>query len=501
MPTMAIKHQLSLPVAVFTKTIDRKAGVVQAIVSVSGNLDSDGDVVCPGASDYGLKTLAAEGLRPKGVWSHDWDTPIAKALKAEEVMPGNKSLPGKLMKGGLGGLRIEMQFNLEAAAIKANEAFSMVNFFGDEQQWSVGHLTVESYRGGQGVMPDEVQKALGGFDRGVLQQYKALAEGDATANFITKWITYEFSPVLFGSNSGAATESIKALEAQAEPLEKIVERIVVKSIADLASPKNEPTLQEAKTQFDQRVSDVEEAVMYLSADLDTKAGRVQATRNLARLRSVRDVIAQLLTDAGDEADDGKALTLPEGAVKVYLNAPMEGSVEERQQALAEAVSDAFPAPDGDNPYWVSVVATYDTWVLVSVDDYDNDAPDYFVFTYTMDDDDSCTLSAATPVEVGMVIEGLDDDAGTDPDFPTPSTGLSMVVPQQVTTTGEAGFTPPPGRKNHKFKPSASNAAECATCGAGATRPWHKALETDNPVSPDFQRALMEFALLTEGVSG
>lgn len=59
-------------------------GTFEALISVFGNVDSDGDVVTPGAF---TKTLA-DGPKPI-VWSHAWGTPpIGETLEAKETDQG-----------------------------------------------------------------------------------------------------------------------------------------------------------------------------------------------------------------------------------------------------------------------------------------------------------------------------------------------------------------------------------------------------------------------------
>lgn len=78
-------------------------GVVEAIVSVFGNIDSYGEKVMAGAF---TKTLGR--LLPTGVLSHDWNNPVAITLEAEELAPGDSRLPDTIRS--LGGLRILGQF-------------------------------------------------------------------------------------------------------------------------------------------------------------------------------------------------------------------------------------------------------------------------------------------------------------------------------------------------------------------------------------------------------
>jgi hypothetical protein len=47
---------------------------------------------------------------PKGVWMHDWKTPVAKTLEAKELLPGDPLLPPVLKDNG--GAYVKAQFNL-----------------------------------------------------------------------------------------------------------------------------------------------------------------------------------------------------------------------------------------------------------------------------------------------------------------------------------------------------------------------------------------------------
>jgi HK97 family phage prohead protease len=76
---------MSLPVArVKAITGADQPGTFEAIVSVFGNVDADGEIVSPGAF---TKTLA-DGPKPI-VYSHDWmSVPIGQTLEAREVPEG-----------------------------------------------------------------------------------------------------------------------------------------------------------------------------------------------------------------------------------------------------------------------------------------------------------------------------------------------------------------------------------------------------------------------------
>src|SRR5438046_604777 len=79
-------------------------GVAEMIVSVFNNIDAANEVVMPGFFARSLATRRKPdgSLKVKGVWSHDWETPVAKTLDARELLPGDPLLPADLK--GLGGL-------------------------------------------------------------------------------------------------------------------------------------------------------------------------------------------------------------------------------------------------------------------------------------------------------------------------------------------------------------------------------------------------------------
>lgn len=161
-------------------------GVVTAIVAVTGIVDEVRDVIEPGAFQ---KTLSKR--TPRGVWSHDWDTPVSKTISVEELMPGDARLPKTTANGDpwpseAGALMVKTQFNLGTQ--RGREAFADVKFFGDAQQWSIG--------------------------------YNVPASGSTTdrksgLRHIQEMDLYEYSPVLFGAMPLAATMSVKSAQIAA----------------------------------------------------------------------------------------------------------------------------------------------------------------------------------------------------------------------------------------------------------------------------------------------
>ncbi len=155
-------------------------GIVETIISVTGIVDNVKDRIMPGAYQ---KTLVKR--KPKGVWSHDWDTPVSKTLDVKELMPGDSDLPFYMPDGdpwptNAGALKVKTQFNLETQ--RGREAYSDVVFFGDEQEWSIGYNV-----------------PLGG----------AKVDSKSGVREITMLELYEYSPVLFGAMPLARTTSVK----------------------------------------------------------------------------------------------------------------------------------------------------------------------------------------------------------------------------------------------------------------------------------------------------
>jgi HK97 family phage prohead protease len=147
-------------------------GILEAIVSVFGNVDQAEERVLPG---FFQESLAQK--MPKGVWMHDWTAPVAKTLEAREILPGDPLLPDHLKE--LGGLYIKGQFNLDTQ--RGREAFSDLKF-GIVDEFSIGY-------------------------RNIVTQYD---EEDKVLNLV-KGELYEWSPVLVGCNRETALLSAKGM--------------------------------------------------------------------------------------------------------------------------------------------------------------------------------------------------------------------------------------------------------------------------------------------------
>lgn len=153
--------------------LDEMQGIVECFVAGIGNKDSVGDICASGAF-----TKSLQRRKPRVVWGHNWNDPIGKVLEIYEVPPSDPRLPLKMKIAGIGGLFAKVQFNLQSE--KGREAFTMVAFFGEEQEWSIGYKTLRA-------------------------QYDQKSQ----ANVIYELELYEVSPVLHGANQLTGTISVK----------------------------------------------------------------------------------------------------------------------------------------------------------------------------------------------------------------------------------------------------------------------------------------------------
>ena len=164
----------NVPVSM-VNAIDSADGIVEAIVSVTNVVDSVNDVIEPGAYKNTLRKR-----NPKGVWSHDTNIPVAKTLKVEELMPNDPRLPEDLRQQNAGALLVKMQFNLNTS--RGRDAFYDVQFFAEEQEWSIGYSVPEG---------------------------KSTTDEKTGVRFIKALELYEYSPVIFGAAPNTRTLSVK----------------------------------------------------------------------------------------------------------------------------------------------------------------------------------------------------------------------------------------------------------------------------------------------------
>jgi HK97 family phage prohead protease len=233
-------------------------GVVEALVSVFGNTDNANEVMIPGAFKASL-----ERRKPKGVWAHKWDTPIAKTLEAREVGPGEKSSNG--------GLYIKGQFNLETQA--GREAYSNIKF-GIIDEFSIGYRVLRE------AFPN---------DMGTRELHEVEL--------------FEWSPVLVGMNPATELLSVKA-PASGDSINPTNERATFAYQADF--------VRDAIKAFANRAKVLQE--------LRAKEGRVISEANRERIRACIQAIQSLQPIAADlegllalsEPPQAKA---PEGEVR------------------------------------------------------------------------------------------------------------------------------------------------------------------------------------------
>ena len=150
------------------KTIDEEKGQVEAVFSVYNKLDTDGDVVIPGAIKSGFK----DNQVPM-VFAHKWDQPIGKGTI--ETDDDKATFKGTFFMGTEAG----------------KEAYNLAKEMGDLQEWSFG-FRINDYE----VAPFKKD----GIDEEVDVRYLKDLE------------VFEVSPVLVGANRETYTLAIKSGE-------------------------------------------------------------------------------------------------------------------------------------------------------------------------------------------------------------------------------------------------------------------------------------------------
>lgn len=154
-----------------TRAEGDKAGVVEAIVSAYGIVDTWGTRFNLGAfRDYDKVNNPDPDDLPRVVWGHDWNRFVGKVTETEEMQPGDKALPEASREQG--GWFVRSEFALET--IDGGDLFKHMDF-GSVNKWSHGFEPLEETRGDDGIT---------GFDRVKV---------------------YEVSPVLVPANGAAQT--------------------------------------------------------------------------------------------------------------------------------------------------------------------------------------------------------------------------------------------------------------------------------------------------------
>ena len=149
------------------KTTDDEQGNVEAVFSVFNNLDSDGDVVLPGAIKSGFK----DDQVPM-VFAHKWDQPIGKGKIVQE--DDKAVFKGKFFMGTEAG----------------KEAYNLAKEMGDLQEWSFG-FRINDYE---------------------VADFQKDGESVGDVRYLKDLEVYEVSPVLVGANRQTYTLAIKSGE-------------------------------------------------------------------------------------------------------------------------------------------------------------------------------------------------------------------------------------------------------------------------------------------------
>lgn len=203
-----IHKSFQIPGAILKANFDN--GIVEAIVSVTGNVDYQKDVIVPGAFNETLKS----GRLPKVVKAHDWDTWLGKTVDAAEFMPGDAKLPAGIRDKGYGGLYVKGEFTMEdpiAAGVYAHLKRGVIDEF------SIGFDIASDEKG-----------------------LKAEEFIDDIRYIKTAFPLYEWSPVLMGANpatlplavkSAPRTASAKSEHAAPHVTDQLLKDIAIESAA------------------------------------------------------------------------------------------------------------------------------------------------------------------------------------------------------------------------------------------------------------------------------
>lgn len=155
-------------------------GTVWAIVAVTGVQDEVNDIIVPGAF---RRTLRERAMR--GVKGHDWNRPVARQVKAVELLPGDPRLPDTLADGrtpwprAAGALLVKGRYILGTS--DGRDAWEEAKAFDADQAYSIGYK----------VTPTGAKIRAG-------------------VRHIHDLDVYEFSPVLHGAHRLATQMAVKA---------------------------------------------------------------------------------------------------------------------------------------------------------------------------------------------------------------------------------------------------------------------------------------------------
>jgi HK97 family phage prohead protease len=180
---LQIDHK-SFPVEIVK--VDKVAGIIDAVVSVIGNIDHGDDIIHPGAF---IKTISERGLKVRVLDNHNSNSGkdvIGKPISIREI--GLNELPENIKSkypDAKGGLYTVTQFDLEDE--DAKKIFNkLANGYLDE--WSIGFAIPKG-------KSDFTNETIDGVKR--------------TIRNIRELILYEYSPVIWGMNEATTTVGAK----------------------------------------------------------------------------------------------------------------------------------------------------------------------------------------------------------------------------------------------------------------------------------------------------
>jgi HK97 family phage prohead protease len=178
------------------KVLDAAQGLVEAVMSVTGNVDRQKDRIAPGAFGKAFGLATEKGRLPTIVFAHNWEDinqVLGSAKGWEELAPGDPGLPVKLAEKGYGGLKVQAQMNLSVPA--GQIAFSHL---------SQSHLSEWSFAFDPGATT---------YDSQGVREIKSIEE------------IMELSLVIIGANQDTATMGTKSMEPDEGRPERTASRL------------------------------------------------------------------------------------------------------------------------------------------------------------------------------------------------------------------------------------------------------------------------------------
>ncbi len=142
-----MKLNKTYDLAYFKALAGEGEGVFEALVSVFGNVDFQGDRVMPGAFKNTLETWQKSGKPIPILWSHDWSDPFANVGYANPF-DVREIGPGEMPQAPLGGLLVKGRFDVEKPFAK--QVYDLVH----ERrvgEWSFSYDTVKEKRASDGA--------------------------------------------------------------------------------------------------------------------------------------------------------------------------------------------------------------------------------------------------------------------------------------------------------------------------------------------------------------